>query len=359
MVNKKKGGLSKRYQASFETKESKGGSRKGVMDWRKVDGEVNFFKPAEGKNRINIIPYVIKTKNHPLVKRGDFEIGDTDYVMDLWVHRSVGVSEASVICLKETYGKPCPICEQSALLAKEGKDKEAKDLKPKRRVFYNVQDLKDTDEIKVFEASHNLFEKELIDEARDDEEGGFVDFADVENGKEIKFRASETSFGKIKYMEFKSFGFEDRDEPIPDELVESAISFDEIMNVPTYEEVEKILYGQEDDEDDDSDEDETPKKSSKKVADDEDEDDEPAPAKKSKYRDEDDEDDEDEDDEPPKKSSKKSFDDMEDAEDETPKKACSGKCKFGHKFGVDVDGFDDCDNCDCLDSCTKAFRENR
>ena len=332
MVNKKNGGLSKRYQASFETKESKGGSRKGVMDWKKVDGEVNFFKPAEGKNRINIIPYVIKTKNHPLVKRGDFEIGDTDYVMDCWVHRSVGVSEANVICLKETYGKPCPICEQSALLAKEGKDKEAKDLKSKRRVFYNVQDLKEPDKLKVFEASHNLFEKELIDEARDDEEGGFVDFADVEDGKEVKFRASETSFGKIKYMEFKSFGFEDRDEPIPDELVESAISFDEIMNVPTYEEVEKILYGQEDEDSDEDDYDETPKKSSKKVVDeeDEDEDDEPEPAKKSKHHDE---------------------------EDDEPQKA--GKCPFGHKFGSDVDGFDDCDCCDCWDKCTKAYRENR
>ena len=354
MVNKKKGGLSKRYQASFDTKESRGGSKNGVMDWRKVDGEVNFFKPVEGKNRINIIPYVIKSKNHPLVKRGEFEIGDTDYVMDYWVHRSVGLSEANVICLKETYGKPCPICEQSALLAKEGKDKEAKDLKPKRRVIYNIQDLKEPDKLKVFEASHNLFEKELIDEARDDEEGGFVDFADVEDGKEVKFRASETSFGKIKYMEFKSFGFEDRDEPIPDELVESAISFDEIMNVPTYEEVEKILYGQEDEDSDEDDYDETPKKSSKKVADEDDEDDEPAPAKKSKHRDEEDED---EDDEPPKKSSKKSFDDMEDVEDEPPKKA--GKCPFGHKFGSDVDGFDDCDNCDCWDKCTKAYRENR
>ena len=276
--------------------------------------------------------------------------------MDYWVHRSVGLSEANVICLKETYGKPCPICEQSALLAKEGKDKEAKDLKPKRRVIYNIQDLKEPDKLKVFEASQKIKEKELIDEARDDEEGGFVDFADVEDGKEVKFRASETSFGKIKYMEFKSFGFEDRDEPIPNELVESAISFDEIMNVPTYEEVEKILYGQEDEDSDEDDYDETPKKSSKKVADEEDEDDEPAPAKKSKHRDEEDED-EDEDDEPPKKSSKKSFDDMEDVEDEPPKKA--GKCPFGHKFGSDVDGFDDCDNCDCWDKCTKAYRENR
>lgn len=338
-MNKKKGGLSKRYQVSFETKESKGGSKKGVMDWRKVDGEVNFFKPAEGKNRINIIPYVIKSKNHPLVKRGEFEIGDTDYVMDCWVHRSVGLSEASVICLKETYGKPCPICEQIALLVKEGKDKEAKDLKPKRRAFYNVQDLKEPDKLKVFEVSHNLFEKELIDEARDDEEGGFVDFADPENGKEVKFRASETSLGKIKYMEFKSFGFEDRDEPIPDELLESAISFDEIMNVPTYEEVEKILYGQEDEEDNDSEEDETPKKSSKKVADDEDdsEEDEPASAKKSKHREEDDDSD----------------------EDETPKKACKGdceKCSFGHKFGEECDDYDDCDDCDIWDKCSKASK---
>lgn len=339
MVNKKKGGLSKRYQVSFETKEGKGGSKKNVMDWGKVDGEVNFFKPIEGKNRINIIPYVIKTNNHPLVKRGEFEIGDTDYVMDCWVHRSVGLSEASVICLKETYGKPCPICEQSAMFAKEGKDKEAKDLKPKRRVFYNVQDLKDPEKIKVFETSHNLFEKELIDEARDDEEGGFIDFADVEDGKEVKFRASETSFGKIKYMEFKSFGFEDRDEPIPDELVESAISFDEIMNVPTYEEVEKILYGQEDD---DSDEDETLKKSSKKIADDEDEE----PAKKSKHCADSDEDDSEEEEEYAPKAKAK-------------EKECAGdcgKCPFGHKFGEECDVYEDCDDCDIWNKCSKAIK---
>ncbi len=352
-MNKKSSTLSKRYMASYETKESRGGSKNGVMDWRKVDGEVNFFKPVEGKNRINIIPYVIKTKNHPLVKRGDFEVGDTDYMMDVWVHRKVGLTEASVICLKETYGKPCPVCEQSTLLAREGKDKEAKDLKPKRRSFYNVQDLKEPDKLKVFEVSHELFEKELIDEARDDEAGGFVDFADLENGKEIKFRASETSFGKIKYMEFKSFGFENRDESIPDELIKSAISFDAIMKVPSYEDVEKILYGQEDD-DSDEDEDESPKKSSKKVADDSDEDDEPAPAKKSKYREEDEPDEDGEEFESPKKSKK--FDDSD--EDEPPKKV-AGKCKFGHKFGVDVDGYDDCDNCDCWDKCTKAYRENR
>lgn len=354
MINKKKSGFAKRYQASYESKDSGAPAKAGVMDWKKVDGDVNFFSPIEGKNRINIIPYTIKTKNHPLVKRGEFEVGDSDYVMDVFIHRGVGPSEANVLCLKSTFGKPCPICEQSALLRKQGKEKEAGDLKPSRRVFYNIQDMKEPDKLKVFETSHYLFEKELIDEARDDEEGGFVDFADPIEGKEIKFRASEVQKGTIKYKEFKSFAFEDRDDPIPDELLESAISFDEIMNVPTYEEVEKILFGQ----DDDDEEDEAPaKKSSKKYDDEDDDEPEEKPSKKpAKDRDEDDDDSDDEDDEPKAKKPAKHTED--DDEPDPPKKSC-GKCPFGHCFGKDDDKYDDCDDCDVWDKCVKEHKSNK
>lgn len=364
---KKSSSLNKRYQSSYETKENGNGGRKGVMDWKKVDSEIEFFSPQEGKNRINIIPYVIKTKNHPLVKKGEMEVGDKDYVMDIFVHRGVGPSEASVICLKQNYGKPCPICEQADQLKKAGKEKEAGELKPSRRVFYNVEDCKNPGSIKIFEASHYLFEKELIDEARDDEEGGFIDFADEETGKEIKFRCSKTTKGNISFNEFKSFSFEDRDESLSEELVESAISFDEIMNVPTYEESEKILFG--DDEDDSDEEDEKPSKKSKRQDDDEeDEDDEEfeVPKKPSKKHlvEEDDSDDDfdDEEKEEPKKKSKKVEEDdesnEEDFEEEKPvKKSCDkdcGKCPFGHKFGKDTDEFDDCDDCDVWDKCVKG-----
>jgi hypothetical protein len=368
MINKKKGGFAKRYQASYESKDSGAPAFAGVMNWKKVDSDVNFFSPIEGKNRINIIPYTIKTKNHPLVKRGEFEVGDQDYVMDVFTHRGVGPSEATVICLKSTFGKPCPICEQSALLRKQGKEKEAGELKPSRRVFYNVQDMKEPDKLKVFETSHFLFEKELIDEARDDEEGGFVDFADPIEGKEIKFRASEVQKGKIKYKEFKSFAFEDRDDPIPDELLESAISFDEIMNVPTYEEVEKILFGQDDDDDEESDE-----SAKKSKHDDSDEEDDDRPVKKfsKKYEDEDDEleekpakkpvknrDDENEDDE--EESSKKPVKKVEDEDNEPePSNKSCGKCPFGHCFGQDDDKYDECDNCDVWDKCVKENKNNK
>ena len=328
MIKGKKSGLSKRYQVSYE---NKGGNsnRNSVLDYSKVDGEIEFFSPKEGRNRINIIPYEIKTKNHPLVKKGEMEVGDIDYVMDIWIHKNVGPAEKNVVCLKNTFGKPCPICEHASMLRKKGEEDEAKNLKPSRRVIYNVEDLKEPGKVKVFETSHYLFEKELIDEARDDEEGGFVNFADPEEGKEIKFRASKTSQGGFEYNEYKSFSFEDREEPISKKLLAKAISFDEILNVPTTEEVEKIFFGNTD-EDDESEEvePEKPKKTVEKEEEIEPEL-EPEAEKISKKMKE-----ESETAEPPKKSSKK-----------------SEGCPFGHVFGDDCDNFDDCDDCECWDKC--------
>lgn len=367
MINKKKsGGLAKRYSVSYVSKDGGSSSKGGVINYRKHDGEIAFFSPTEGKHRINIIPYTIKSKNHPLVKRGEAEIGEMDYVMDFFVHRGVGPSEKSVLCLKNTYGKPCPICEHAAALRKSGKEKEANALKASRRVAYNIEDLKEPGKVKVFETSHYLFEKELIEEARDDEEGGFIDFADPEEGKEIKFRATKVKKGELEFTEFKSFSFEDRDEKIDDELLEKAISFDEILTVPTYEEVEKILYGDEeddedekpakksDDEDEEDDEEEEkpvkkPSKKSEPVDDDEDEEDE-KPVKKSKPKaepeddDEDEEEEEEEEEKPAKKSESKSSKDC-------------GECPYHHKYGTDCDETDDCDDCDIWHKCVKAKKD--
>lgn len=377
MINKKKGGLAKRYASSYEKKDGVSTSKGGVINYRNYDGDVTFFNPAEGKHRINIVPYIIKSKNHPLVKKGEAEIGEMDYVLDFYVHRGVGPAEKSVLCLKNTFGKPCPICEHSASLRKAGKEKEANALKPSHRVVYNIEDLKEPGKIKVFETSHYLFEKELIEEARDDENGGFVDFADPEEGKEIKFRASKATKNKIEFTEFKSFSFEDRDEKLDSDLVESAISFDELLTVPTYEEVEKVLYGDDDSEDDDS-EDEPSKKSKPKDDDEEDdEEEEEKPAKKSSKKPDPDEDDDEEEERPVKKSKSKSDDEDED-DDEKPAKKPSKKsepeddeddeeeeekpakkskcdsCPFGHKFGKDCDEFSECDDCDIWDKCVKA-----
>ena len=296
-MKKKKGNksLSKRYQTSYASKDQGGGGN-GIFKWRELEHDVKFYQPPTGRGRINIIPYTIQTKNHPLVKKGEFEIGDMDYVMDIWSHRMVGPSGSSVLCLKKTFGKPCPICEQAESLKKNGKEKEAGELKASRRCFYNIEDLKKPGELMVFEVSHFLFEKELIDEARgEDNDEGFIEFADPEHGKEIKFRVQKISRGGFEFNEFKSFSFQERDEPIDEDLLAQAISFDAIMPIPSYDDVQKILFGADEDEEDEA---------------------------------------------PPKKKPTKT--------------GGGGKCPFGHRFGADCDKNDDCDDCDKWSDCVNA-----
>ncbi len=359
---KKKGSLSKRYASSYDNKDSGGGSKISVMNWRGVDKDIEFFSATQGRNRINIIPYTIKSKNHPLVRRGEFEIGEEDYLMDLFVHRGVGINQASVVCLKQNYGKPCPVCEQMNELKKMGKEKEAGELKASRRVFYNVEDVKNPGKVQIFETSHFLFEKELIDEARDDEEGGFIDFADVRKGKNICFRAQKVKKSNFEFTEFKSFSFQDREDPLDEDLLEEAISFDEILQVPTYEEIEKLLFGEDEEEEDD---DVKPtKKASKKVVEEDDEDDfeeeeekpvKKAPPKKQKNIPIDDEEEEEdwddiEDEESVKKPAKKPTkkveeedDDWDDEEEDEPVKKKAPPKKAPTKKVEEEDDWDDDD----------------
>ena len=352
-TKRKHSSLAKRQDISYETKD-RGGVGSRVINWRGVEGNVVFFQPTLGKNAINIIPFEIKNKNHPLVKNGSMSIGDYDYCLDIWVHRNIGPSESGVVCLKKTFGKACPVCEEADKLTKAGKKKEAGDLKASRRCFYNIEDIrKKPGELQVFEVSHFLFENELIEESRDEETGEKIEFSDPDDGKVVKFRAQKITRGGFEFNEYKSFSFEEREEPIDEDLLAKAISFDEFLNVPTYEEVQRILYGADEDEGDDESE--------------EDDDDRPKrPAKNKKpVRDEDDDDDEEEDeeeeDEPPKKKPKRRpvEDDEEEEDDEPPAKKKSskpegkGKCPHGHTFGEDADEYKECEKCDIWAKCSK------
>jgi len=355
-AKKKSNSLRDRLKKSYDTRERGAGSRSSAMDWKKID-DIKFYKPKEGKNKINIIPYLIKTKNDPLVKTNDAKVGDESYMLDVYFHNNIGPTQAQVVCLKETYGKPCPICELRQQYYNEGKRDEAGALKPKRTCFYNIQDVKnDPDTLQVWNISHFLFEKELIEEAFfKGEDGEPVDFVDIDDGKTIVFRASDTDSlingKKVTFMEFKSFDFIERDEPIEESLIKKTVSFDELLIVHTYDELKKILYG-EDEEDEEDEEDNENIEDDDEDIEDEDEDEE--------EDDEEEEDEEEEDDEeevkPVKKRGRKPSVKKEETKKEKVKKD-TNKCPNGHKFGKDNDKYeDDCDDCDIWAECK---RENK
>jgi len=313
-MSKKNKGLSARYKHNSDTKEG------GNFGCFKYPSETKFLKLKEGRNKIVIVPYKVKSKNHPLVVAGEIEIGDLDFVMDIYIHRSIGGGDRDVVCLKRNFGKRCPVCEEANEKNEKGDEAVYNSLKASRRVYFNVIDVKDEDEeVKIFSMSHFLFLKPLTEEAEEGEDGNPIDYASQEDGKVISFRASEESFKKNKFFKCESFKFEDREIDITDKMIEEAVSFDDIMEVLTADEIEKILYGCDDDEEEERD-------------------------NKRKKGNREDEDDDDEEDKPKKK--------VKEEEEEKPKK---GKdCPSGFEFGKDVDKHKECEECKIWDDCDEA-----
>lgn len=246
-----------RYEDSY-TSRNYGGTNTGVLDLTKINGSVNFYKPKEGFNKIDIVSYKIKGQNHPLVRKQKYKVGETDYRLDIYMHRKVGPSEASVVCPK-IYGKACPICALSEEARREGKKDEAQALKAKRVVFYNVVDLEDpTKGIQIFQVSHPLFEHELIEEAKNStEDGSYVDFANEKDGYSIQFRGSKTKAGTYEYLEFKGFKFIKRKDDIS-KMVDDAYSLDDLLTLHSNDQIIKLMNGDDEDEDIVVDEDDVP-----------------------------------------------------------------------------------------------------
>ncbi len=263
--------LGNRTQQQTDTADDKSGSqRKSFMNYRKC--HLDFFKFGEvGKYQdINILPWKITTKNHPEVVRTADEpetlrngqpnpdkvmVGDYDYVLDVWIHSHIGPNEEDCVCLKKTYGKPCPICDEAdRLWASEDKDvkESARPLFARRRCIYLVDELNDkfeskSDKPKIFEVAHGNFTKDLQSKATSCLRGkGVVNFADpsVQEGRVVSFTVAEDTMGKNKtYKKASGFEFNKRVEEISDEMLENCPSLDAMLIVKTPEQMKAILFG--------------------------------------------------------------------------------------------------------------------
>lgn len=305
-------GLKNRVEQN--AKSTGGGNRERVLNF--PEG-TEFFEVKLGTNVIKIIPYIIKGKKHPLVAKGRVDKGDPDYILEYFVHSFVGPADADILCLKRTYGKACPVCDYIDEIKDDKSQEElVKKLKPKHRAVYNVVDLngEDPEKIQIFSVSRYLFEKELLDEAASSKDGDTVSFANPEENWAIHFRASKESLGEASYFKFKSFRFKEDQDPFLDDWLDEAISLDDCLKVPSYEEAKALFLG-EDFESDDEDEDEK------------DEDEKPSRRRSSR---------------------KKRSEDKDEEVLECPLPDGT--------FGLDTDDFDECDDCDLWKKCNNAKR---
>jgi hypothetical protein len=310
-----KEGIKKRQQDSFNQREDTGKFKPIFLETISRD---KFWKPIEGEHQINIIPF-IAGKNNPNVKEGE-----PTYVLDIWVHSGIGVNEDNYVCPARNYDLPCPICEQQNELRKDPDYDEdlVKSLSPKRRVVYNIECLDSPKEqnkgIQIFEVSHFSFEKPLMERSKLPKGGGFVYFADVDDGQIVSFDAKKGSFtpkGKktITKLDYVSFQFIPRDSPISDELLSKTFCLDEIIKIPTYEELSEAFFQES----------------------------KPELEKEEKES----------------ESKEKEEENKEEPGDIPEPEVPEGTCPLDQKFGEDFDNFQECDDCPVRDSCKEKKNE--
>jgi len=322
--------LKKRYQ--HNEKQDKRGNR--IYPLQFPEG-IEFFKPKVGDkrgdaNNVIIVPYEITSKNHPLVRKGDMEIGETDFMLDYWVHRGIGEEgkEIDVVCLKKTYGEPCPCCEKYDYYASKGNEEGTKALKPSQRVIYNLKDLDSEGPLKIFTVSYWLFQKELNESARaegadrEEGDGSPIDYAHPDAKIKIRFRGKYAKLNGNKYIEFFAFKFREHDIDVHS-LIDDAVCLDSCLNPLSYEKIKAILEGT--------------------VVDDEDvEDDEEKIDEDNEVEDEYEEEEEEEEEEEKPKPKKKP---------KPVEKKKKGKCPNGFAFGTECDKYDECDDCEVWEEC--------
>lgn len=202
------------------------------------------WKCKEGVHLIDIIPYRAGDKD-PNTKPGEWT-----YLLDLWVHGNVGPNQDSYVCPARTYNAPCPICEhREELREADDYDEElVRTLYPIRRVIYNIICYDDPKEeskgVQVWMVSHFHMEKRLMAiaklPARGGTGGGYVAFADPDEGRSIQFERK----GGRNNTEYLGHQFISRDGyTISDEILLSAYQLDQIVHVPTYEELHDAFFG--------------------------------------------------------------------------------------------------------------------
>ncbi len=322
-----------------------------------VDEGTDFYKISSAKNEFDILPWIIKTKNHP----GGLEPGDAEYCLDISIHQNIGVNNDRFICLKKTYGKPCPICEERANLAqlKGWKDPVVQSLAPSRKGIMWVLDHLEKDEdkeIKIFIASwaslqYNGFVPLLLEVIADAEaeSGKDIIVADLAEGKTISFDGREVKGGDFNnYKDYtvanpRKFKLLDRDEPLEEDLWDKITSLDSLLIVPTYEEVYASLHMTDDDKVEEEKEEE--------------EEEERQPRRKSKPEPEEDDRKEELSEEEKEEERRQRIRETREKKTKSEPEKEANKCSYGHKWGKDHDETEDCSKCNDWDECWKEEEE--
>ena len=340
----------------------------------KLPNGVDFFSPEIDTNVVlDFIPYLVSSKNHPdRDVNNDPPIaveGSYWWIRPFKIHRNIGADNKTFVC-PTSIGKKCPICEYRDKLLKEGRDytdEEVKTLQAKERSLFNVivrsitttkkgkkvTEPGDLENIMVMDQADYLFQQKMKTDL--EAEDAYESFMHPEEGTSVRVRFVENVLGKNKYPAPSRFDFEEREEQFPFEIMDKATDLDKLLNILTYDELKAIFFESVESEDEPEPEeepdDEPEEKPKKRTSTFNKRKPEPEPDEDEDEPDEDVE--EEEEVKQPVKRSKRNVPEKGKA------KSTEKECPFEHRFGVDTDRFDDCEDCDLWHDCVAKKKANK
>ena len=231
--------LGARHKTAFK---NKGLASKFKTIWK--DDSTKAMKISEGSHVVDLVPYICGD-NNPYT-----QAGNPDYVLDIYVHYDVGPTGAAFICLARTFGdnQRCPICEKQQAMKREDTftDKEIKALDAKRRTFYNVIEYDNNNnpsEFKILDMAHWNLERHLAVISCDPRGEGQIIFSDPVNGKQVCF--VRTGMGQTN-TNYSGHRLLDRNYTLGDNIVQEAPCLDELIEIPTFEEMLEAVNAMDD-----------------------------------------------------------------------------------------------------------------
>jgi hypothetical protein len=234
--------LQKRTERDYQ----KGGTSQLYSDiFKKIEG-LQKFKCGEGPHLVDILEYVAGDKDTDV----ETKAGDLTYVLHIWVHQKVGVGSDTFVCPAYCYKQPCPICEyREKMRADDDYDEDAvKSLYPKHRNIYNIicydNPKEEAKGIQIWDVADFFIGEKLRSLSkkadRGGKGGGYIYYADAEEGKSIKF---ERKGSGQQNTQFLGHQFVERDYIISEDFLKSAYQLDQIIEIPTYQELSNAFFG--------------------------------------------------------------------------------------------------------------------
>ena len=300
------------------------------------------YKVKDGKNLIRILPPTWDDARH--------------YGLDIHVNYSIGVDNQTYLSLSKMKNEKDPIEEGRRAAEREGDEKLASALKPKKRVLMWVIDRMEEDEGPQLWASPWTVDRDVANLCFDEDTNEAIQIDDPEEGADLRFyregKGRNTEYNPAKMKILKPSPLSD-DEGLQQEWLDFVADnpLPTVLNYYDYDHIAAVFSGGKAKEDDDDDDDDKPRsklkrgkasddddddkpvrRKSRAATDDDDDDDDKPVTKRRKVADDDDEDDDkpvrrkrataddDDDDDAPKPKGRKASTDDEDEDEDKPVK---------------------------------------